>query len=133
MYTYNAIERKWWCVVFVLLDTLCLCLVGSAYTVSLVLSACLDDHHLLLLHRKASKNFWWCYGSFLLLHSLKVSTGLNCYFWLMAGICEWIELMLLVHVNWTAANLKMKIGISLKNYFFLFKIDNFCSHTIPQL
>ena len=56
-----------------------------------------------------SKNFWWYSGSFLPLlwtqaywQSLTVSSGSNC--WFANGVCEWIKLLLLIPVNWTADN-----------------------------
>ena len=52
------------------------------------------------------------------LKSLSLSSVLNCHCWSVNGVSEWIELLLLIHVNWTAAILTMKIGIVSKNYFW---------------
>ena len=51
------------------------------------------------------------------LQSLEVSSGSNCHCWFMNGVCEWIELPLLIHVNWTADILTTEIAIAPKNYF----------------
>jgi hypothetical protein len=49
--------------------------------------------------------------------SLLVSSGSNCHCWFMNGVCEWIELLLLILVSWTADILKTQIGFAPKNCF----------------
>jgi hypothetical protein len=49
--------------------------------------------------------------------SLKVSSRSTCCFWFMSGVFEWIELPLLIHVNWTADILTAQTGFAPKNCF----------------
>lgn len=42
---------------------------------------------------------------------------LNCHCWSMNSVCKYMELLLLIHVNWTVDIPKTKIGIAQKNYF----------------
>jgi len=49
---------------------------------------------LLLLHAASTDLDYW--------QSPKTSSGSNCNFWFMNIVCEWIELLVLIFVNWTA-------------------------------
>lgn len=43
-----------------------------------------------------------------------ISSSLNCHCWCVNGVCEWIKLLSLIRVNWTANILTMKMGITQK-------------------
>ena len=109
------------CVVLVCLATLCwssLGFVDLVFTddaVALVHLAFFTDHHLLwLCSEKGTREllmiFWW------LLPFLACSES-NCHCCFMNGVCEWIELPLLMSVSWAADILIMKTGTTQKNYF----------------
>jgi hypothetical protein len=90
-----------------------LCSIGSPCRFSLIIF-CED-----FIERNAPKIFWWCSSSFLLLlltqaywQSLAVSSGLKCSCRFMNGVCEGIELPLLIYVTLTADILTMQIGFA---------------------
>jgi len=76
------------------------------------------------VERKAQENFLWRHcGGFSLppwtqanWKSSAISSGLNCPWWFVNGVCKWIDLPLQIHVNWTDI-LMMKIEIAPENYF----------------
>lgn len=51
--------------------------------------------------------------------SLQVSSGLNRHFRFIDGVCEEIELLLLIHVNWGAATLSWQQRLKLTRKLFL--------------
>jgi hypothetical protein len=91
------------------------------YTFALSLFAV---HSLLLLHNEEyTKELLTVFcGFFSVLHIGPIGRSFlfllsNCHCWFMYGVCQWIELPLLIHVNWTADILTTQIGFAPKGLF----------------
>ena len=125
-YKYNLTDSGWCSGIgspyHSLLIFIGLCLwcssIGSPCPVMLIF-ACHD-----VIDNNSPKNFSWYSNHFLSLwwtwedwQSFLVSSGANCCCWFVNGVCKWIEILLLICVNWTAVILTTQIGFPPKNNF----------------
>ena len=142
-YKYNPTDSGQCCVVLVHLATLCWLSLGFAearlcWWCCVILVHLAIDHSLMWLcrvkHTKEIVVFWHflpLLQSWTNWQSLVVSSGSNCHCWFVNSVCEWIELLLMIGVNWTADILTMQIGFIPKELFLSRSTSSFALLSSP--